>query len=289
MHRWFEAFPIGLRLRSFSKLGHPAYQEQYSDLVANQPIRRVSYWLVVNARDLRLHSNEIFVEPTIWEPGVSVHLADVTEALEKARSAWFSVCREWERCSPAATEAERKMWNDARWKTFRAAYQHFRPRYDLTDAEMTNLKAKLKAFSVQMATPVFMKRLAAEVIPLKVQQNNNDERSYALYRGSVWSCGRELEPAQWQLLVDRLIRSEEAELASALAIEADASQTRERISPQVRRAVWIRDQGKCARCGSRERLEYDHIVPVSRGGSNTERNIELLCEVCNRAKSDSIM
>jgi TPR repeat protein len=65
-------------------------------------------------------------------------------------------------------------------------------------------------------------------------------------------------------------------------------QTRMAISSQVRREVWRRDGGACVKCGSRRNLEYDHIVPVSKGGSNTARNIELLCEVCNRAKSDII-
>jgi len=37
-----------------------------------------------------------------------------------------------------------------------------------------------------------------------------------------------------------------------------------------------------------EKLEYDHIIPVSKGGSNTERNIQLLCEKCNRQKSATI-
>jgi hypothetical protein len=60
------------------------------------------------------------------------------------------------------------------------------------------------------------------------------------------------------------------------------------IPEEVRIAVWRRDQGKCARCGSRENLEYDHIVPVSKGGSNTVRNVELLCESCNRQKGDRI-
>jgi Holliday junction DNA helicase RuvB len=60
------------------------------------------------------------------------------------------------------------------------------------------------------------------------------------------------------------------------------------ISSEVRREVWRRDEGKCVKCGSRENLEFDHILPVSKGGANTARNIELLCEACNRAKSDLI-
>jgi hypothetical protein len=63
---------------------------------------------------------------------------------------------------------------------------------------------------------------------------------------------------------------------------------RQGIPEEVRIAVWRRDGGACAKCGSREKLEYDHIVPVSRGGSDTVRNIELLCEACNRSKSNHI-
>jgi len=68
----------------------------------------------------------------------------------------------------------------------------------------------------------------------------------------------------------------------------DVKYERLRIPEEVRIAVWRRDQGKCARCGNRENLEYDHIVPVSKGGSNTTRNIELLCQNCNRAKGNRI-
>jgi 5-methylcytosine-specific restriction endonuclease McrA len=64
---------------------------------------------------------------------------------------------------------------------------------------------------------------------------------------------------------------------------------RSRIPEKVRIEVWRRDGGKCARCGSREKLEYDHIVPISKGGSNTARNIELLCEKCNRSKSNNVV
>lgn len=67
------------------------------------------------------------------------------------------------------------------------------------------------------------------------------------------------------------------------------SPKRERMADDIKVAVWRRDGGACVRCGGRERLEYDHIIPVSKGGSNTQRNIELLCEACNRMKSARIM
>jgi hypothetical protein len=62
------------------------------------------------------------------------------------------------------------------------------------------------------------------------------------------------------------------------------SAQRERIPDSVRLFVWQRDEGKCVRCGSRELLEFDHIIPVAEGGSSTERNVQLLCEGCNRSK-----
>jgi 5-methylcytosine-specific restriction endonuclease McrA len=65
-------------------------------------------------------------------------------------------------------------------------------------------------------------------------------------------------------------------------------QNRRRIPQSVRDEVWRRDEGRCRECGSRDKLEYDHIVPISKGGSNTARNVELLCEHCNRSKADKI-
>jgi hypothetical protein len=63
---------------------------------------------------------------------------------------------------------------------------------------------------------------------------------------------------------------------------------REAVPERVRHEVWRRDKGQCVDCGSRERLEFDHIIPVSRGGSNTARNIELRCQVCNRRKGATV-
>ena len=74
----------------------------------------------------------------------------------------------------------------------------------------------------------------------------------------------------------------------SLSQEAEKTPKRDAIPEAVRIAVWRRDEGKCAKCGSRKNLEYDHIIPVSKGGGNTVRNIELLCEECNRKKRDNI-
>jgi 5-methylcytosine-specific restriction endonuclease McrA len=64
--------------------------------------------------------------------------------------------------------------------------------------------------------------------------------------------------------------------------------SREPISKSVRIFVWQRDRGQCVKCGSRVRLEFDHIIPIAAGGASTERNIQLLCEACNRSKGATI-
>lgn len=60
------------------------------------------------------------------------------------------------------------------------------------------------------------------------------------------------------------------------------------IPRDIRQRVWQRYGGKCAECAARDYLEFDHIVPVARGGSNSELNVQLLCRRCNSQKSDKI-
>lgn len=60
------------------------------------------------------------------------------------------------------------------------------------------------------------------------------------------------------------------------------------IPKDVQIFVHRRDQGKCVVCGSKERLEFDHIIPFVMGGSNTARNIQLLCEFHNREKGGNL-
>jgi hypothetical protein len=57
------------------------------------------------------------------------------------------------------------------------------------------------------------------------------------------------------------------------------------IPAELRRAVWERDHGCCQWklangevCGSRYRVQYDHIRPKAHGGETTMANLRLLCQ-----------
>ena len=156
------------------------------------------------------------------------------------------------------------------------------------------LEERRQRLSREAENDVVFLQVPSEPIRL-TREDRSSQLEYALYRGVVWECGRPLLPEQWRALADSRLAEEEAafaqDLAQALGDQPpsrESNEGRQGIPTTVRRAVWVRDNGRCVQCGSRERLEYDHIIPISKGGSNTERNIELLCEACNRAKSDSI-
>jgi 5-methylcytosine-specific restriction endonuclease McrA len=67
-----------------------------------------------------------------------------------------------------------------------------------------------------------------------------------------------------------------------------------RIPAPVQRAVWQRDGGQCTfvserghRCPAREHLEFDHAIPVARGGQATVSNVRLRCRAHNQYEAES--
>lgn len=60
---------------------------------------------------------------------------------------------------------------------------------------------------------------------------------------------------------------------------------------QVKMRVVRRDNYTCQVCGKHlldNEVEFDHIIPISKGGSSEEHNIRLTCFKCNRDKSDRV-
>ncbi|MDR7169328.1 stress response protein SCP2 [Nocardia kruczakiae] len=60
------------------------------------------------------------------------------------------------------------------------------------------------------------------------------------------------------------------------------------IAPDIKAEVWHRDGGRCVECGATHYLEFDHIIPLSRGGATSAANLQILCRGCNRDKGDHI-
>lgn len=141
----------------------------------------------------------------------------------------------------------------------------------------------------------------SESEPIFVSDKSVECSQYGeLLKGGLWiyknRCFTESEELDFSLDERRLLVLEEFDkerrqfekLHAKFSGISSTSLSRTKIPSQVRIFVWQRDSGKCVECSSNENLEYDHIIPFAKGGSNTERNLQLLCGNCNRLKSDNI-
>lgn len=76
------------------------------------------------------------------------------------------------------------------------------------------------------------------------------------------------------------------------------SRGRAQVYPSTRRRVRKRDNHTCQYCGkkvmrdpkrSADKMVIDHVVPVSRGGSDKLSNLVIACLPCDKIKSDSTL
>ncbi|MFG1637433.1 HNH endonuclease [Pseudonocardia alni] len=65
------------------------------------------------------------------------------------------------------------------------------------------------------------------------------------------------------------------------------------LSPGVTHAEWLSllqsYGGLCAYCGSCEKIEQDHVIPVSRDGLHAPDNVLPACRSCNVSKGDKLL
>lgn len=64
----------------------------------------------------------------------------------------------------------------------------------------------------------------------------------------------------------------------------ERQRSRPPVDPEIRDAIYRRDGNACLRCGARQPLTVDHIVPVVLGGTSNEQNLQTLCRSCNSSK-----
>jgi hypothetical protein len=108
----------------------------------------------------------------------------------------------------------------------------------------------------------------------------------------------EEECEEFALRIKKICFQQREELVSLKSIAANyeaaltyrqSGSRREPIPDDVKMVVWARDGETCVRCGMKQQLHFDHMIPVSKGGANSEENIQLLCQTCNLKKSDKIV
>jgi 5-methylcytosine-specific restriction endonuclease McrA len=119
------------------------------------------------------------------------------------------------------------------------------------------------------------------------------ERSYWRFQDKFYWDNDGLDADQIHALLTVRQQRQQQHIERAQAIVAMGAQPRKpsqrsRVPDDVKQLVWRRDGGRCQNCNSTTELQYDHIIPVSMGGSSNPENIELLCGPCNRAKSDGL-
>jgi 5-methylcytosine-specific restriction protein A len=64
------------------------------------------------------------------------------------------------------------------------------------------------------------------------------------------------------------------------------STRRKKISRAKRERIFARDRYRCRDCGVDHDLTIDHVIPVSKGGTNEVKNLRTLCAPCNHYRGN---
>jgi len=102
------------------------------------------------------------------------------------------------------------------------------------------------------------------------------------YRHICWGCLDDIMP----MFMDKMPEMAKTLFENGLRDYDNRYRPRERkrIPPDVRQKVLDRDGGCCQECGDEENLAVDHIMPISKGGSDCMDNLQILCRACNSSK-----
>lgn len=124
------------------------------------------------------------------------------------------------------------------------------------------------------ATHIWLKKLARS---LQIK----DDSKLPRYLDGFAKLGL-IDSSQW--IADGIIFSQDFIDCNSAQINLKRRQSQMRRYTCHRDSIYARDNHECVYCGSRERLSIDHVVPLTKGGTNDFSNLVTACISCNSSK-----
>lgn len=123
---------------------------------------------------------------------------------------------------------------------------------------------------------------------------NMDECNWWLYRKIQAVIPIEANEAFQCLFADRVLMGIFSLAIAQIIHEKELNIQRCRWPSWLHEALMHREKGRCALCGTDlthvygidKKPQIDHIVPISKGGSNDPTNLQLICHECNQKKGN---
>lgn len=173
-----------------------------------------------------------------------------------------------------AKNPERKRAYDAEWKATNEAYIQAQKEYREANRDKLNAQtvAWRKANSDWVSTyNLFYALATSEHQKAKIKKWRQDNPERAAEYSAMWAAENR----------DRRVINEQRRRAFKLNSQGD-------LSPDTIKRLMSLQKCKCAVCRTdlkKSGHHLDHIMPLSKGGSHDESNVQLLCPKCNLTKS----
>lgn len=115
----------------------------------------------------------------------------------------------------------------------------------------------------------------------------DDDKTWKLMQDWVYKEYLVFALGTKEIILKKLLKEIKKRIPKISVLTEGKSRSR-RIPSMTRYEVYMRDNGKCVICGSNENIEFDHIIPFSKGGAHSVDNIRVLCRKCNRSRGNDM-
>lgn len=165
---------------------------------------------------------------------------------------------------------------------------------------MKRLNSRLLSLPVEISAQLYIGNYYADTLQLSAQEHAalGALLLHVWLKGSVWGwrfpSTTGLPHREWRSIRATVMPLYETAAANiAQWKKAIRAYDGKRLPPTewyiVKTIVLARDDHTCTYCGSTRKPHVDHIIPISRGGSNAFDNLTTSCGPCNQSKGPKLL